>query len=132
LLVAEQIGETDRPVLTLEAIVLDHFAAGRQRAAQLRHLLDVSSQFDLLGQQRFARSTICFTLVRKTNFAPPRQLACGRERFTDCHDLPPRLQVIESIRADPFEVRSSVRHLKLVVGPHRWGRPQTPASLSRT
>ena len=63
LLVAEQSGEIRRAILTLKAIVADDRTARRQRPALRRDALDMTAQFDLLGEQRPARGAILSAFV---------------------------------------------------------------------
>ena len=58
LLVAEQPGEIGRAVFAFEAVVADHRAARRQRAPLGGDALDMTTQFDLLGEQRGAGGAI--------------------------------------------------------------------------
>jgi hypothetical protein len=63
LLVAEQPGEVARAVFALEAIIAGHRAARRQRPALRRDALDMTAQFNLLGEQRGAGGAILGAFV---------------------------------------------------------------------
>ena len=77
LLVAEQPGEIDRAVLALKPIVADHRGAWRQRPPLRRDALDMTSQFDFLGQKSGAGGTVFGAFVGDSRRGRAGDLVCG-------------------------------------------------------
>src|SRR6202022_4546777 len=77
ILVAEQVGESRRPLFALEGIILFDLAARRQAAALLGDALDVAAKLDLFSQQRLAGAAIFGALVGKTKAAGAREFGGG-------------------------------------------------------
>ncbi len=77
LLVAEQAGEIDGPLLALEPVVACYLPARRQGAALLGHAFEMAAQLQFLGQQRRAGGAVFRALVGKPNRAARGEFGGG-------------------------------------------------------
>jgi len=90
LLVAEQPGEIGRAVFAFKAVVADHRAARRQRAALGGDALDMATQFDLLGEQRGAGGAIFGAFIGDSDRVDASELGGGLQGLGLVHGLPLR------------------------------------------
>jgi hypothetical protein len=104
LLVAEQLGKTDRPTLAFEVVILKYRATRRQRTPLLGNPLDVTPQFNLLRKELVARPAVFVALVRKANPILPRQVGGCGECLVGRHNRSPLVYCgSNACRAHPAE-----------------------------